>query len=152
MASLKQAEAAIQGAQVPGKPVWLGLTVDDQNGTELRSGESLSDAIALAQRYQVDSVLINCSVPEAVNQAMEVFQSCELPFGAYANGFTHIAESFKEAGATVDALSKRVDLSPEVYADFVESWVERGAQVVGGCCEIGPAHIQELASRFSKQI
>ena len=46
---------------------------------------------------------------------------------------------------TVEALTARSDLSPEGYARTVLGWVEMGATIVGGCCEIGPAHIAALA-------
>jgi homocysteine S-methyltransferase len=28
------------------------------------------------------------------------------------------------------------------------AWVDQGATIVGGCCEVGPAHIAELARRL----
>jgi homocysteine S-methyltransferase len=28
-------------------------------------------------------------------------------------------------------------------------WVDAGATIVGGCCEVGPAHIAELARRLT---
>ncbi len=149
MASVKQAEGAILGAQVPGKPVWVSLTVDDSNGELLRSGEPLSQAISMAESHGVDAILINCSTPEAVSSAMTSMKSISTPYGAYANGFTKISEQFKEIGATVDNLISRQDLTPSRYADFVHNWVDSGASIVGGCCEVGPAHIQELAQRFA---
>ena len=39
-------------------------------------------------------------------------------------------------------------MTPERYADIAEDWVEAGATIIGGCCEIGPAHIAELRRRF----
>ncbi|MEL7433085.1 MAG: homocysteine S-methyltransferase family protein, partial [Chloroflexota bacterium] len=38
----------------------------------------------------------------------------------------------------------REDLSPQVYGSHVQRWIEAGATVVGGCCDIGPAHIAHL--------
>jgi S-methylmethionine-dependent homocysteine/selenocysteine methylase len=148
MASLKQAEGAILGAQSAGKPVWLSLTVDDEDGKLLRSGEPLIDAVELAKGYNIPALLVNCSVPEAVVQALDSLHAREIKIGAYANGFTKITEAFKEIGATVDALSSRGDLDPNRYANFAEQWVASGASIVGGCCEVGPAHISELSRRF----
>jgi homocysteine S-methyltransferase len=68
------------------------------------------------------------------------------PFGAYANGFTHLAEVFLTPAPTVDALTARQDLTPARYADFAMGWVARGATIVGGCCEVGPSHIAALAA------
>ena len=69
-------------------------------------------------------------------------------FGAYANGFTEISEGFLEDAPTVDALSQRTDLGPDAYADIAMSWVDQGATIIGGCCEVGPAHIAVLADRL----
>ena len=33
------------------------------------------------------------------------------------------------------------DLTPEAYAAQCMAWIEAGATIVGGCCEVGPAHI-----------
>jgi homocysteine S-methyltransferase len=68
-----------------------------------------------------------------------------LPFGAYANGFTHISDDFKADAPNVNMLHHRHDLTPELYADFAMGWIAQGATIVGGCCEVGPAHIAHLA-------
>ncbi|MEM9241657.1 MAG: homocysteine S-methyltransferase family protein, partial [Pseudomonadota bacterium] len=31
---------------------------------------------------------------------------------------------------------------------FAMSWVGQGASIVGGCCEVGPDHIEELARQL----
>jgi S-methylmethionine-dependent homocysteine/selenocysteine methylase len=43
MSSIDQARGGLMGAGVTGKPIWLALSVDDQDGTRLRSGELLAD-------------------------------------------------------------------------------------------------------------
>ncbi len=37
------------------------------------------------------------------------------------------------------------ELSPEDYLVFAKRWYELGATIIGGCCGIGPDHIQALA-------
>ncbi len=148
MSSVQQAEGALVGAQGHGRPVWLSVTVDDADGTRLRSGEPLGDLAPLIARYRPAAVLANCSVPESMVGAMTALSGFGLPFGAYANGFTHISDAFKTDAPTVDALDQRHDLTPERYADMAIGWVAQGATIVGGCCEVGPAHISELARRL----
>ncbi len=149
MSSVNQAEGALMAAtQQNQKPVWVAFSVDDYDGSQLRSGEPLRDIASLIKSYQPEAVLINCSRPESVTQAMPIISEFGVKFGAYANGFTKISDGFKKVGATVQALEERQDLSPCVYADFVMRWVEAGATIVGGCCEIGPAHVQEIARRL----
>lgn len=146
MASVEQAEGALRGAAAGGRPVWLSVTVDDADGSRLRSGEPVAALAALIERYHPAAVLVNCSVPEAMAAALAVIAGFGLPFGAYANGFTHITEAFKQDAPTVDALHARSDLTPERYTEFALGWVAQGATIVGGCCEVGPAHIAHLAA------
>lgn len=145
MASVTQAEGALRGAQAAGKPVWLSVTVDDRDGTKLRSGEALADLKRLVDAYHPAAVLVNCSVPEAMAAAMAVVAGFGVAFGAYANGFTHISDGFLEDKPTVAALTHRHDLTPQKYVDFAMGWVGQGATIVGGCCEVGPAHIAALS-------
>lgn len=145
MASVEMAEGAVLGAQAAGKPVWLSITVDDHDGSKLRSGEPVTDLARVIAAHPVAAVLANCSVPEAMGDALAALATLGRPFGAYANGFTHISGNFLKDAATVKELTHRHDLSPAKYVDFAMGWVAAGATIVGGCCEVGPAHIRALA-------
>lgn len=147
VASLAHARDVLAAATGTGKPVWLAMTVDDRDGTRLRSGEALADAVPIAETGAA-ALLINCSAPEAVSTALQVIQHTRLPFGAYANGFEQITAAFLEDKPTVDALRVRSDFTPQAYADHVMGWVTLGATIVGGCCEVGPAHIAEITRRL----
>ncbi len=149
VASLPHARAVLEGAIAAGKPVWLAVTVDDEDGNLLRSGEPVADICAIATGAGASAVLANCSAPEAMKAALKALSTCGLPFGAYANGFEKITKDFLADKPTVDALNARRDLGPETYADYALGWVEQGATIVGGCCEVGPAHIAELARRLT---
>jgi len=145
MSSVDQARGGLMGAQVTGKPVWLALSVDDTDGTRLRSGEALAEIAALLETFAPARVLLNCSRPEAVSQGLPILAALHHHVGAYANGFTRIDPRFNGIGATTALLSARQDTGPTAYAAFARGWVADGARTVGGCCEIGPAHIAELA-------
>jgi S-methylmethionine-dependent homocysteine/selenocysteine methylase len=150
MSSVEQAEGALVAAQqwAPDMPVWLAVTVEDEDGTRLRSGEKLEKLAPLIERFEPDAVLINCSPPEVISEGLITLADFGRPYGAYGNGFTRISEGFLKDAPTVDALSARTDLSPEAYARFACGWVSQGASIVGGCCEVGPEHIAELARQL----
>jgi len=152
MSSIKQAHGAVLGARQSGKPVWLSLSVDDDDGTKLRSGENLTDILVIAKELQIDALLINCSIPEAVSSAIQLLAENgaaeNFSLGAYANGFTRINDVFKKDQPTVDVLESRTDLDPEAYLKFAEQWYKSGATIIGGCCEVGPAHIARLRNHF----
>ncbi len=146
VASVVHARSVLEGALASGLPVWLALTVDDQDGTRLRSGEPLADVLPFVT--QASALLINCSLPEAIGASLEILKSAGLPFGAYANGFERISDAFLEDKPTVDSLTARQDLTPAAYAEYAMHWIDQGATIVGGCCEVGPAHIREIAARL----
>ena len=148
VASVRHAEGMLTGARDAGVPVWLAVTVDDDDGSRLRSGEPVSALAGLVSRFAPAAVLANCSAPEAMSAALETLARLGPPFGAYANGFRQITKAFLDDAPTVDALEARPDMTPALYADFAAGWVGQGASIVGGCCETGPAHIAELARRF----
>jgi len=148
VSSILEAEGALRGCTAADAPVWLALTVMDDDGTRLRSGEDLADIAPFIAQFQPDAVLINCSRPEAIPAALNVIAGYGRPYGAYANGFTRISDEFLKDRPTVAALEARVDLNPAAYARLAMDWVEQGATIVGGCCEVGPAHIAELARQL----
>ena len=111
-------------------------------------GEPVEALGPLLAEHRPDALLINCTRPESVSPALDRIAGFGPPFGAYANGFTRIGEGFLSDAPTVDALEARRDLSPAAYADHAMGWIAQGATIVGGCCEVGPDHIAELARRI----
>ncbi|MDQ2066275.1 homocysteine S-methyltransferase family protein [Xinfangfangia sp. CPCC 101601] len=144
MSSLDLALGALQGAQAAGKPVWLAVSVDDRNGRLLRSGEPIADLAGILAKAPAAAVLANCSMPEAMEAAMEELRGLGLPFGAYANGFSEISSLPLPEDAHTPDYCPRHDLTPEAYSRFALRWIDQGATIVGGCCEVGPAHIRHL--------
>jgi S-methylmethionine-dependent homocysteine/selenocysteine methylase len=142
MSSISEAKAACVAAKESQKEVWLALSVKDNQPDCLRSGESLITAINTLRLFNPDAFLLNCSKPEAINSAWSELESLSCKVGAYANGFTSVENLYP--GDTVKDLESRQDLGPEAYAKHALKWIENGATIVGGCCEIGPAHIAHI--------
>ena len=99
VSSLHDARGALMGCAATEKPVWLAVTVDDDDGTKLRSGESVSDLAQIVSEFAPAALLVNCSRPEAIAAALNLIAPMGLPFGAYANGFTRISEGFPQRRA-----------------------------------------------------
>lgn len=146
MSTIQELTCAVTAAAESGKPVWCGVTVDDADGTRLRSGEPVTEAAEAAVSAGASAFLINCSFPEAITQSMAALGSLGVPKGGYANGFTTIAPL--EASNTVDVLEARTDLDPKAYAEHAGHWIRHGATIIGGCCEVGPDHIAELHRQY----
>ncbi|MBT8061429.1 MAG: homocysteine S-methyltransferase family protein [Gammaproteobacteria bacterium] len=148
MSTASEARAAASGAASSGKPVWVSWTLQDQpqedGSVRLRSGETLAEGLAALVGLDVAAVLVNCSPPEVIDLAMPALKGLtDLPFGAYGNAFMPIPPLW-EHHVDADLPPPRTDLDPETYAMHARCWLEAGAAIVGGCCEVGPAHIREL--------
>lgn len=142
MATIREAEAAAMAANETGLPVVISFTLDDDNPRCLRSGETLIEGVKAVEALGVEAVMVNCSMPETITAALPSLVKAFPKVGAYANGFQSIAGL--EAGGTVSELKARRDLTPEKYANYVLEWAAMGAQILGGCCEVGPAHIAAI--------
>jgi len=144
MSTAAEALAAARGAASTGLPVWVSWTVADDGSGLLRSGETVREAVESLDGVEVEALLFNCSMPESVEAALPALaEHAGRAFGAYANGFSAIEAGFEVAdGANVQ--NRREELTPARYAEHARRWLDVGASIVGGCCEVGPAHIAEL--------
>ena len=143
---IREAQAAVEAALEGNKPILLSLTLSDENPHTLRSGEKITDAIETLKDYDIQGFLFNCSYPESITQGMKYLKQQNLPYGGYANAFTTV-EPLKPGG-TVDNLKARKDLDAQNHAWQVLGWVDEGASIVGGCCEVGPDEIAELRNQL----
>ncbi len=143
MASTVETKAAAVAAAESGLPVWVAATVEDNQSGLIRSQEPWPPFISVIKEAGVQALLLNCSKPEAINAAWPNIMDAEMPIGAYANAFTSITAL--NPGGTVESLEARDDLTPERYTDYALGWVNQGATIIGGCCEVSPAHIKHLS-------
>ena len=133
------------------KPLWVSFTLRDEINESkqplLRSGQTIEKAVDAALSARAAAVLFNCSQPEVMSAAVKAVQSllecagATLPIGIYANAFPPQRDD-AQANAELDEL--RGDLDPPGYLKWAEQWIALGAEIVGGCCGIGPAHIAAL--------
>jgi S-methylmethionine-dependent homocysteine/selenocysteine methylase len=121
LSSLGEAELVGEMLAADSRPLWLSFTLNDEGSASLRSGESIEAAVARARAAMG-------------TDAIEI--------GVYANGFAHSDTEVPANGGLRDI---RADLDPPRYLEWARKWVAAGATMVGGCCGIGPQHIQALA-------
>lgn len=122
-----EALAAVDAAVGTGLEVWLSLTAGP-DGT-LMEPATLADTARRAAERGAARVLVNCVHADRIGPFVEALAGTR--FGVYAN-----------AGLGPDALD------PEAYAERAQEWVAAGADVVGGCCGTGPAHVAAVVRRL----
>ena len=128
----------LDAARSTGLPVWVGFTCkpDAQGVVCLRNGEPLSDALAAIADRQVDLVNIMHTEVDDIDACLEALQSnWSGPVGVYAH-------SGEFSG---DRIIFDNTISPADYCAAAKRWIDRGVNVVGGCCGIQPRHIEQLA-------
>jgi homocysteine S-methyltransferase len=115
-----------------GVPAWISLTID---GAELRTGESLREAFAIAASApEVIAVGVNCCAAHDVTPALKIArEATDLPLVAYPN-----------SGETWDGAARAWRGDPELPDDLVREWGALAA-AVGGCCRLGPDAIARMA-------
>ena len=153
MSSAAEGRAAARAACRTGKPVWVAWTLHEDRSGNLRSGESISDALAALQGLPVSGFLANCCAPESVTDAVPRLAASGAEWiGGYANTFTPIPQDWTLGGEkeTDGLLTLRSDLGPEPYAVYVADWLAAGATVVGGCCGTRPAHTATMRAMLDE--
>jgi S-methylmethionine-dependent homocysteine/selenocysteine methylase len=147
--SVLETMASAAAVQPFGAPVWLSATLLDEPAPEtamLRSGESIEALCAAAVKSGAAAVLFNCSHPEVMEDAIRRARAAlpnDVEVGAYANAFESKPAVYS---ANAVLMTHRADLDDGGYDSFVQSWLDAGATIVGGCCGIMPRHITCLAA------
>lgn len=122
-----------------GLPVWLsfrrcrhgvcGVYGEHWGGPE---GDAFGRACRRFEELGIGALLINCIPPDHVPGMVSWLRDfTDLPLGVYPNLGYLSGAGWHRAG----------DVSGEDYAAMARGWREEGAQIVGGCCGVGPAHI-----------
>jgi len=152
-------EEALTAAEIhrehgAGKPLWLAFTLHEFFGENRRprlcSEEFVHDILpAVLDKTQAQAILFNCCPVEDVAPALAMAHEAldgrtDIALGAYANAFTKIEE---ERDPTVTS-ALRKDVTPEYYLGFAKEWTAAGATIIGGCCGIGPEHLEVLAKEL----
>ena len=151
MSSATEGRAAALAACQTGKPVWVAWTLHEDRSGNLRSDETISLAAEFLSDLPVTGFLVNCCAPESISKALPQLVATGADYvGGYANTFQPIPEDWRLEGdkQTDGSLGLRSDLDPASYADYVDQWLQTGANVVGGCCGTSPAHIAKINELF----
>ncbi len=128
----------LDAARATGLPLWVGFTCapDERGVVRLRNGEPLLDALAALEGRRVDLVNIMHSEVGDIEACLDTLQAAwSGPVGVYAH-----SGQFENNRMNFDST-----ISPADYCTAARRWLDRGINVIGGCCGIGPRHIEQLA-------
>jgi trans-aconitate methyltransferase len=131
--------ATVERLLATGIPVWLsfrrclqgvcGVYGEHWGGPE---GDAFGRAARRFEQMGIAALLINCIPPDHVGGMISWMRDfTDLPLGAYPNlGYLSTAGWRTEAG-----------VGGAEYAEMALRWRAEGAQIIGGCCGVGPEHL-----------
>ncbi len=112
-------------------PFWISYSCKEGNQTN--AGQDFQSAVDLAQSAM--AVGINCTKPELITDLLRSAKS-DKPYVVYPNsGRIWDAENKVWTGSAAIGFSD----------ELVSQWIKAGAEIVGGCCGIGAAEIEQLS-------
>ncbi|NCD11306.1 MAG: homocysteine S-methyltransferase [Epsilonproteobacteria bacterium] len=134
---LKEAKALC--ALLEGYPevsAWMSFSAKD--GAHINSGESIREcAQFLESQKNIVAIGINCTAPQYIESLIgEIKAVSSKPIIVYPNG----GSSYNALTKTWDGLSKNAS-----YGKMAYGWYQKGARLIGGCCQTTPEDIAQIA-------
>jgi len=151
LSSVKEIKLAIESINSFKKPYLIGAHISE--GTQLPSGESISDIINKIEHKNLLGLILSCVSPENYEKNLDEIKKLGVPFGFKLNAFitttnkkgTYMKSYLKSNGNPTEFLGHRDDLTPKKMGQFAKKFKDAGATILGGCCETRPDHIKEMS-------
>jgi homocysteine S-methyltransferase len=140
--SFQEAMVLSKLLETTSKPAWISFSCKD--GQHISDGTPIEQCAALFSRHPtVFAIGVNCTSPEFVSELIRSIkpQSGNKKIVVYPN-----------AGAVYHAASKTWSGLADVSSCelMAQEWMDLGADIIGGCCGIGPQQIQSMNKVLSK--
>ena len=153
LCSVKEIKIVLQAIKEFNKPILIGLHF--RKSGLLPSNESVSEVNKVIKNFNCCGLLAACVSPEIVELVLTDFQNQNLPYGFKVNAFENIPEDFVidpvSSPQPTSVLGVRKNFNPNAFKSFVSKTIKYGANLLGGCCEIKPLHIESIKN-ISKNI
>ena len=153
LSSGKELDIASNVAAKVKKPILAGVHL--KKNCLLPSGESISEVVKKYRNENWLGLIGACVSPEIVENSIQELREINLPFGFKANLWeieepgpqrTFNTAKYDEIGTNPNiAFGKRDKYNPKLFYEFSEKIKEKGATILGGCCETRPSHIEAMA-------
>ena len=153
ISSAKEIEAACEVTEKMNMPVLVGLHLK-KNG-KVASGESITEIVKKFSSNNWLGLVGACVSLEIIEKSSNEMSNLNIPFGFKVNlwkveeplpVYKFNTAKFNEVGKNPnDTLGRRDEITNEVFYNFAKSIKEKGANILGGCCNINPGHIKSLS-------
>jgi len=148
----KECKIALNVTEKLNLPVLVGLHVK-KNG-KLPSNETISEVVENCKNKNWLGLVIACVSPEIIENTIDEIKQFKIPFGFKANLWKaeepipvhKFASPNDEIGANpAETMGTRDDYTDIRFLEFSKKMLNRGATILGGCCETKPSHIEKIS-------
>ena len=152
LSSIKEVEIALNVSEKINLPVLVGLHVRDDS--KLSSGETITKVYDNCKSKNWLGLIVACSSPEIIENTADEIKKLNIPFGFKANLWKKeplpvgkVVKIGKDGFGEnpVDILGTRAEVTGKIFCDFSKRMVDKGATILGGCCETKPSHIKAIS-------
>jgi homocysteine S-methyltransferase len=148
----KECKIALNITEKLNLPVLVGLHVK-KNG-KLPSNETISEVVENCKNKNWLGLIVACVSPEIIENTIDEIKQFKIPFGFKANLWKaeepipvhKFASPSDEIGANpVETMGTRDDYTDVRFLEFSKKMLNKGATILGGCCETKPSHIEKIS-------
>jgi len=142
MRDIEHTHAALDAAIAVGLPIWLGISCVVKDGLPWmwREGVTVADFIPTLAGKPVELLAVMHTETDEIDACLDVLdRHWDGPVGVYAQSGVFDPPDW----VFIDIIST------EEYGTACQRWIDRGVQVIGGCCGIGHEHISHLHHMMS---
>jgi len=152
LSSIREVEIALNVIEETNHKVLVGIHIKKDG--KLPSGESISELFKECESKNWLGLIASCVSPEIIKNTVDEIKDLGIPFGFKANLWkneplpVHKIVKINDHGFgenPVDVLGSRDDFSGENFYEFSKKMVNKGATILGGCCETKPSHISAIS-------
>jgi len=152
LSSIREIEIALNVVEKMNFPVLIGMHIRE-NG-KLPTGETITKMVETCKNKNWLGLIASCVSPEIIENTADEVKSLDIPFGFKANlwkeqplpvGEIVRIDAAGFGGNPVDILGSRKDINDEKFFDFSKRMLDKGATILGGCCETKPSHIKAIS-------
>ena len=140
--SFQEAKVLAEILKHTNKPAWVSFSCKDEH--HLNDGTKIEECVSLfASHPKVFAIGVNCTAPKYISGLIKTIK---------ANSKSKKIVVYPNSGEIYNAESKTwLGLSdPKLFVAMTKEWIELGADILGGCCRIGPDHIKIINQNLIK--
>jgi len=152
LSSVREVEIALSAIKPMNLPVLVGIHI--KKNSKLPSGETITEMVKKCKNNNWIGLIAACVSPEIIENTSHEIKGLKIPFGFKANLWkTEEPMPVHKFASPLDKIAKnpaetmgsRHDYTGIKFLEFSKRMKDKGATILGGCCETMPHHINAIA-------